>query len=161
MIKFIFAALWICAASLGAVFYGFKTAQAEKVAEPPPAFFGGLDYVNTGVISVPVVSDGQVSGYFLARLVYTVEPEKLKKLSVPPEVLFVDQLHAHLYSNPQIDYSRHKELDLDAMRDGIRDSINERVGDKLVHDVLVEQIDYLGKDEIRDNAMRRRIGPDE
>lgn len=161
MLKFVLVAIWISGATLGSVFYSFQLAQARKNAEPLPAFFGGLDYVRSGVISVPVVKDGGVGGYFLTRLVYTVEPEKMKALTLPAEVLMVDQLHAYLYANPQVDFSDKETLDLDAFRNGVRDSINARVGEKLVHDVMIEQIDYLSKSDIRDNAIRRRIGPGE
>ncbi len=45
---------------------------------------------------------------------------------------------------------------MDAFRNGLRVSVNARVGETLMHEVLVEQVDYLSKQEIRDNAMRRR-----
>jgi len=159
MFKFVLAAVWISAATLGAVLYSFQTSQARSSAAPLPAFFGGLDYVRSSVMSVPVVKNGAVDGYFLARLVYTVEPARLKALSLPADVLLTDHLHSYLYGNPQIDFSNPEGVDLDALRNGIRDSINARVGEKLVHEVLVEQIDYLSKADIRDNAIRRRVGP--
>ncbi|HEU4987576.1 MAG TPA: hypothetical protein VFT89_10980 [Rhizobiaceae bacterium] len=161
MIKFVFAAIWICAVTIGAVFYSFQTTQAKQNETPPAPFFGGLDFVRTDIITVPVVKDSGVRGYFLARLVYTVEPEKLKSLSMPAEVLFVDQVYDHLYANPQIDWTDRKSVDLDAFKTSLRDSINERVGDKLIHEVMIEQVDFLSKAEIRDNALRRRIGPAE
>ena len=47
-------------------------------------------------------------------------------------------------------------IDLDAFRKTIRDTVNARVGVELVHDVLIDQVNFLSKDEIRDNAIRRR-----
>jgi len=161
MLKFLLVALWISAATLAAVFYSFQVSEARSNAEPPPPFFGGLDYVRTKVMSVPVVKEGRVDGYFLARLVYTVEPERLKALSIPADMLLLDQLHSYLYGNPQIDFSDKESVDLEALRNGIRDSINTRVGEQLVHEVLVEQVDYLSKSDIRDNAIRRRLSPEE
>lgn len=157
MIKFIFAAIWICAATIGSMFLAFSLNQpAVEAKEEEPAFFGGLDYLKTEVLSVPVLQQGGINGYFLTRLVYTVEPEKLKKLTVPADTLIVDAVYTYLYSNPQIDFTKHSDLDLDALRGGIRDAINQRVGDTLIHEVMVEQIDFLTKDEIRDNTMRRK-----
>lgn len=156
MIKFIIGAVWVAAAAIGAVFLSFQQTRVTEQAEPKPAFFGGLDYVKTEVISVPVFKGGRVDGYFLARLVYTVEPEKLKKLTIPAESLLVDQVYTYLFSNPQIDFSAARTLDLDTLRAGIAESVNGRVGDKLVHEVLVEQVDYLSKEDIRDNQARRR-----
>src|SRR5690606_32053125 len=136
MIKFVVAALWIRAATVGAVFYSFQNSGKDDNAAPAPALFGGLDYVKTDIITVPVVRNARVDGYFIARLVFTAEPAKLNKLSVPPSALIADQVYSYLYSNPQFDFSDRAALDLDAFRAGVRDNINARVGDKLVHEVL-------------------------
>ena len=156
MIKFIAAAIWICAATLGAVFYSFQAAGEAGVGETPKPMLGGLDYVKTDIISVPLIRDSQIGGYFLTKLVYTVEPEQIKKLSIPAEALITDQVYSYLYSNPQIDFTKKESIDLDAFRKSIRDTINARVGVELVHDVLIDQVNFLSKDEIRDNALRRR-----
>lgn len=158
MLKFIGAALWICAATIGAVYYSFQT-SSQKAADPaaaPPPMLGGLDYLKTNVISVPLLRDSRIDGYFLTRLVYTVEPAKLAKLTVPADALIVDQVYTWLYGNPQIDFNTMKNFDPDAFRKGIQDSINARIGDTLIHEVIIEQIDFLSKDEIRNNAIRRK-----
>jgi hypothetical protein len=155
VIKFVAAAVWISIVTVGAVVYSFQTSGANADAKGP-ALFGGLDYIKTDVISVPVLKNARIDGYFLARLVYVVDPAKLKLLSVPAEALLVDEVYSFLYSNPQLDFSVNKTLDLELFRAGIRDAINARVEDKLIDDILVEQIDFLSKDEIRDNSVRKR-----
>ena len=156
MIKFIVAALWISAVTAGAIFYSFQSSQATASLEPASPMLGGLDYVKTETMSVPVLTKGGITGYFLARLVYTVEPEKANKMSVPAGTLINDELYSYLYSSPAIDFSRIEELDLDLFRNEIRDRINKRIGEDVVHEVLIEQIDFLSKQEIRDNNLRRR-----
>ncbi|ESY88558.1 hypothetical protein NKI51_19585 [Mesorhizobium australicum] len=156
MIKVIAIAVWICAATLGAVFYSFQAAGEQGVGEKPKPMLGGLDYVKTDIISVPLIHDSKIDGYFLAKLVYTVEPEQIKKLSIPAEALITDQVYSYLYANPQIDFTKKATLDLDAFRAAIRDTINTRVGATLVHEVLIDQVNFLSKDEIRDNWLRRR-----
>ena len=156
MIKFIAAALWICAATVGAVFYSYQAAGARGEGEAPKPLLGGLDYVDTDIISVPLIRDSAIKGYFLTKLVYTVEPAEIAKLSVPASALMTDQVYSYLYSNPQIDFTKTATIDIDAFRNNIRDSINARVGAKIVQDVLVDQVNFLSKDEIRDNAIKRR-----
>ncbi|WP_315925421.1 hypothetical protein [Mesorhizobium sp. SP-1A] len=155
MIKFIVAALWICAVTVGSVFYSFQTA-GERKEETSKPMLGGLDYVSTNMISVPVIRDSAVQGYFLSKLVYTVEPAEAAKLSVPAPALITDEVYSYLYDNPQIDFTQTATLDLDGFRNGLRDAINRRIGTQLVHDVLIDQVSYLSQDEIRDNAIRRR-----
>ncbi|CAM5464325.1 hypothetical protein ATER59S_03043 [Aquamicrobium terrae] len=155
MVKFIVAALWICAVTIGAVFYSFQAA-GERKDEAPKPLLGGLDYVSTSMISVPLIRDSAIQGYFLTKLVYTVEPAELAKLSVPAPALITDEVYSYLYAHPQIDLDGKTPLDLDAFRNSVRDAINARVGSTFVHEVLVEQMSYLSQDEIRDNAIRRR-----
>ena len=158
LIKFIGAAIWICAVTIGAVFYSFQTAGAKPEPPKPAPMFGGLDYVRTDVISVPLMKNTSVDGYFLTRLVYIVEPKQMAALSVPAEALIVDEVYTYLYANPLIDFSKDEDLDLDAFRNRIRERINARVGQELVHDILVEQVDFLSKKEVRDNTVRRKTG---
>jgi hypothetical protein len=157
VIKFIAAAIWLCAVTIGAVVYSFQSASAKIDAPAPPPLLGGLDYIKTDIVSVPVIDAGHVNGYFLTRLVYTVEPEKMAMLSVPADALIVDQVYSYIYGNPELDFVNHETLDLDAFRDEIRKKINEKIGEDFIHEVLVEQVDFLSKEEIRDNTIRRRL----
>jgi hypothetical protein len=160
MVKFIIAAVWIVAVTVGSIFFAFSsTGKTSGEQEKPAAFFGGLDYVKTDVISVPVVRGGEVSGYFIARFVYTAEQKRIAKLSVPMEALITDEFFTYVYSNPLIDFTRGDRIDLDTFRNGLRDSLNKRLGEDFVHEVMMEQVDYLSKQEIRDNAMKRRTPP--
>lgn len=158
MIKLAAAAIWICIVTLGAVIWSFQSAGARPDQAPPPPLLGGLDYVRTEMVSVPVLNDGRIDGYFLTRLVYTVEPAMLARLSVPMEALLVDETYSFVFGNPALDFIRHDSIDLEAYRKGLREKINARVGANLVHEVMVEQVDFMSKEEIRDNAIRRRLG---
>jgi hypothetical protein len=156
MIKFVAAGLWLCAVTIGAVFFSFDMSTDKETAEPAPPMLGGLDYLNTPVVSVPVLTKEGIVGYFLAKFVYTAEPKKLTKLSAPVDTLITDELYTYLFSNPNIDFSKATTLDLDGLRNGIREALNKRIGEEVIQDVMVEQIDFLSKGEIRDNAMARR-----
>lgn len=158
MIKFVAAAIWICAATLGAVFFAFQSGEkSAQAATAEPTVMGGLDYVKTEVISVPMIRDASVEGYFLSRLVYTVDPKDMKKLVIPADALITDVVYSYVYGSPQLDFSKTDKLDLDAFRAGIRKAINDKVGQDLVKDVMIEQIDYLTKADIRANTAKRRI----
>lgn len=156
MIKFMVAALWISIATTGALFFSFQAAMAPSDsadAEQSPAF-QGLDYVRTGVISVPVFEKGRVHGYFLARLVFTAEGKRLAQLKLPAEALVADQVYTHLFAHPEIDFTKRDELDVDAFRAALREGMNSRLGENLVHEVLIEQIDYLPKGDVGTNSVR-------
>ena len=156
MIKLMAAALWISIATTGALVYSFQSAQQpdETAADAEPTAFKGLDYVRTGIISVPVFDKGRVHGYFLARLVFTAESHRLAQLRLPAEAMLADQIYSHLYGNPEIDFTSRETLDVDAFREAIRAGVNERLGEPLIREVLVEQVDYLPKGEVGSSSVR-------
>jgi hypothetical protein len=160
MIKFIAAALWLCAVTAGTIFFSFSASVPKsETGESEPAYFGGLDYVKADMISVPHIYDGEVQGYFLARLVYTAEPDKMKKLTIPMQNLLLDSVYGYIYGSFPVDVTKPDSFNLESLKTGIRDSINERAGGTLIHEILVEQVDYIPKSEIRDNALKRRAAP--
>ncbi|MBX9465954.1 MAG: hypothetical protein KL840_23790 [Aquamicrobium sp.] len=156
MIKFMVAALWISIATTGALLYSFQSGQQpQEAADAEPTAFQGLDYVKTGIISVPVFDRGQVYGYFLVRLVFTAEGTRLAALKLPAESLLADQIYTQLYASPEIDFTKRDDLDIDSFRESIRTGVNERLGEELIREVLVEQVDFLPKDEAGSSS----IGP--
>lgn len=156
MIKFAVAALWISIATVGAMLFSFQSGQAtDAPAEQAETdAFKGLDYVKTGIISVPVFEKGRVHGYFLARLVFTAEGAKLAQLKLPPEALLADQIYTHLFAHPDIDFTSRDNFDVDAFRNGLREGVNARLGQDFIRDVLIEQVDYLPKDQVGSNTVR-------
>lgn len=159
MIRFIVAALWISVATTGALLFAFQSSQPEETAEGAEATpFKGLDYVKTGIISVPVFDKGRVHGYFLARLVYVAEGKRLAALKLPAEALLSDHVYGHLFANPEIDFTRRDKFDVDTFREAVRTGVNQRLGEELIREILVEQIDYLPKDEAGSSSVRAPEG---
>jgi len=106
-----------------------------------------------------VIRDGAVQGYFLTRLSYTVEAEKVKKLTIPVPDLVTDALYSALVGDAVIDISGESSFDLEAFKSQVKDTLNGRLGEVVFHDVVVEQIDYLSKEEIRSNMRRGSASP--
>ena len=157
MIKFVVAALWISIATTGAVLFSFQAAQQTDASEQADAVataFNGLDYVKTPVISVPVFDKGRVFGYFLSRLVFTAEGKRLAELKLPPDVLFADAVYTYLFANPQIDFTKRDSLNFDAFREELRVAVNDKIGEELIREVLIEQVDFLPKQDIQSTSIR-------
>ncbi len=154
MLKFVAAAVWIIAASVASVQFAYQRGIDRPAEKTEPDVFGGLDYVKSDVISIPILHGGEVQGYFLTRLVFTAEQKKLAMLTVPVQAMLVDELYSALYGDPQVDFTRSRPINLDEFRTKIRESINTRVDDHLVHEVLIEQLEFLTKDDIRERNAR-------
>lgn len=157
MIKLVLSGIWICALSLGSVYFSMQMATSKTGDKAPAPFFGGLDYVRGDLVSIPVISGGTVRGYFLTRLVYTVDPAKLSGLSVPPRDLITDELYTLLVGNRVIDFPKMDNFNLDAFREEIKNALNKRVGADVFHDVMVDQIDFLSKSDIRSQGSQSQV----
>ncbi|WP_419909705.1 hypothetical protein [Hoeflea sp.] len=159
MIKLVISGVWICAVTLASVYFSLQASSGNSAGKEKTDFFGGLDYVRSDLISIPAIHQGEVRGYFITRLVYTAEPDVLESLSLPPEMLITDELFSLLVGDRVIDLTRVEEFDLDAFRVVVRDRLNERLDRKVFHEVLVEQMEFLTKAEVRNKARQRRLPP--
>lgn len=154
MIKLLITGIWISGVALASVYFSVQMANRSETAEQKPAMFGGLQSIRGEATSIPVISDGAVQGYFITRLSYTLDPKKAALMTIPANDLITDALYAALVGDKLIDFPEMTGFDLEGFKTHIRETLNERLGDEVFHDVLVEQIDYLSREEIR-TGMRR------
>ncbi len=159
MIKLVISGIWVLAVTLASVYFSLQMSSAKQDGQDQADFFGGLDYVRTDMLSIPAFSEGRVQGYFITRLVYTAEPDVLRTLTLPPHVLITDELYSLLVGNSAIDFTSMETFDVDSFRAVVRDRLNDRLGKKVFHEVLIEQMEFLTKLEIRNNAAQRRLRP--
>src|SRR5690606_14972537 len=118
-----------------------------------------LELVRGESITIPVIADGAITGYFLSRVSFMVDREKFRQVKLPITELTTDALFTLLIGNRMVDLSEPGAFDLEKFRSSIRDGVNKRLGEGLVAEVLVEQLDYLSKEDIRNNASRGNKNP--
>ena len=156
MIKTILTGVWICVATLASL-YSVMVWQGGKNAEATPdKFFGDLDYVKTGTVSVPIISGGQVNGYVLARFIYLADGKKLKRLSVPVDLILADEAFRVIYGGSLREFKHIEKYDLAALTSKMKENTNKRFETKLVEDVLIESINYVPKGEARTKGARKQ-----
>jgi hypothetical protein len=152
MIKVLGTGIWIAIVALVAVYFSVQMAMAPKVDEELVARRATEETVKLELTSLPVVKNGKVEGYFLTRLSFVVNKVKMAEIHIPIDVLVTDELFTSLVGDHMIDISSHQDFDVEAFRNRIKEALNKRLGDEVVYDVLVQQIDYLSKDDLRSNV---------
>lgn len=155
MIKILLVGLWVCALTLGGVyaavsFSGKPGENAEAKAETP------TEYVAGEILSLPVVTDNAVTGYFLAKVSVTVDSEKAKKVHLPIAPYITDQLFGLLVGDKLIDLPTAGSFDVAGLKTKVKDGINGQVGEELVTGVIVEQLDFLSKADLNSGDPKRR-----
>ena len=146
MIKLVLTGLWVCAVTLASVYFSVQTATAPAIS-PDDAKKAQQELVKGESINVPVIANGQVTGYFLTRISFMIEKGKANALQIPLPELTTDELFSLLIGNKTIDISHAESFDVATFRKDLKKGMNERLGGDYVADVLIEQLDYLSKEE--------------
>lgn len=154
MIKLLLTGLWVCAVTLGAVYGSVQMSKPKPVVDEATQLRNKSELVKGENINVPVLGNGKVQGYFVTRISFLMDKEKIKGVHLPTTEMMTDELFSLLVGNKMVDLGNTKAFDLDAFRKSIKEKLNERFQGEYVLDVLVEQLDYLSKDDIRTNAER-------
>ncbi len=151
MLKVVLAGLWVCAVSLGAVFLSVHLATAP-VEDPEIARKAGLELVKGESITIPLIADGKVSGYFLGRVSFMMNKEKMAGATLPMTELMTDEMFTLLVGNKMVDLDNMSAFDVGKFRELVKTDLNTRLGDGFIDEVLVEQLDFLSKDSLRANG---------
>ncbi|MFB9950196.1 hypothetical protein ACFFP0_15140 [Rhizobium puerariae] len=159
MVKLLLTGLWVCIVTLGAVYFSVQMSAAPAPVDEEAKKKELLELVRGESITIPVISDGAITGYFLSRVSFMMDKAKIKDVKLPMAELTTDELFTLLIGNRMVDLAKPGAFDLEKFRSSIRDGLNRKLGDGLVAEVLVEQLDYLSKEDIRNNASRGNKNP--
>ncbi len=77
-------------------------------------------------INVPLLSNGAVQGYFITRISFMMDKEKVKGVHLPVTEMMTDELFTLLVGNKMVDLANTKAFDLKTFRKSIKDKLNER-----------------------------------
>ncbi|KPF42028.1 flagellar basal body-associated FliL family protein [Rhizobium sp. G187] len=135
--------LWVCIVTLGAVYGSIYMATAPKETTEEAA--KPLELVPGEAITVPVLAKGGVTGYFLTRISFMIDKEKMKGEPLPLTELMTDQLFTMLTGEKMVDLDNVENFDLEAFRGKIKTEMNARLGGEFIDKVLIEQIDYVSQ----------------
>lgn len=155
MIKLIATGIWILVVTLGGVYaavtFGNHNA-ADKSAEVvlPPHF------VQSETVTLPVLTDGKVSGYFLLRASLQVDDDAMKDLKVPVPTFLTDELYTLLVGDRLVNVKDADRFDVNGFKAKIKDGLNARLEKPLVKQVLIEQMDFISKEEIEARDPNRK-----
>ncbi len=83
----------------------------------------------------PMVENGNVQGYIVARFAYTVDARAMSQLSVPPRSFVVDEAFRKIYADEQLDFRKLARYDLSQLRTTVKQRVNERMQAAVIQDL--------------------------
>jgi hypothetical protein len=154
LIRYLLLGVWAIGVAMASVYAGSRWSQSETATAGENTPMIGLDYVKTQPLSVPMIRDGRIAGYVVMELVYTVDAKVKSKLPVPLDVFLLDEAFRSVYASKDIDFDNLKSHNVDLMTSDIRTKVNGRFGTTLVHEVLIEQFNFVTMDMVRNKLGR-------
>jgi hypothetical protein len=149
IVRLLLAGVWACIVTVGVSLALSYWKESHAALAPKPDYGGGLVYEKTRVINVPMIAEGSVQGYIVAQFVFTADATALRQLPVPPEAFVVDEAFRNIYSDEKFDFKNLSRYDLTHLTRTVRERVNKRLQTDVLQEVLVQDFNYVSKDQIR------------
>ena len=107
--------------------------------------------MKTHMVSVPVMTDGEVLGYVVTRLQFTAVTEELKASTVQPEAFVADEAFKRIYDTTPGDMKTGRKQALRVLTANIASGVNKRLGRDVIKDVFIDSWTYLSKQDMMKN----------
>ncbi|WP_075997058.1 hypothetical protein [Salaquimonas pukyongi] len=152
MLKTIAISVWLMGLLAGSMFY-FST-------QPLPSAGSGegkpqLEYVNLPPITSVIIRDRKIRGYVIAEFSVSIAKGKREQIKRPLELVLRDLVIKGMHANKKLDIFKLDDFDVAAFSDELREKLNEKLGEGFVDSVLVQDLNFVSKEDVRDMLMRK------
>jgi flagellar basal body-associated protein FliL len=149
MIRLIVSCIWIClvtaAAGYGGVTWKIRREMAATAA--PSAKMEKLTYHKAPPLNVPMIANGAVQGYVVVQFGFT-ETEQAEHSGLNPQAFLLDEAFRKIYTDPHLDFHHLEKYNIAVLTKTLVTAVNRRMNEDAIKEVLVEEINFVSKDEI-------------
>jgi hypothetical protein len=147
--KLILVGLTGVLAALGGSQFGYDAISAAQSDHAADKTEQAIVQISTELTGVPILNNGEVSGYVVLRISSTIDSMQLptKDFNVGP--FLVDAGFRATFGYTGIPFGRIKPSDIEHLTLKIRTDANAKLGTEAVKQVNIEQFNYVPKAEIR------------
>lgn len=150
MLKFVLLGVWVIIATAASTF-------ASVYLKPGPETAGeaaedqGVEEIKAEMTSIPMIRGGDVVGYVIIQLSYAADRRVLAEKKLEPGPYLNDAAFRVIFASTDIDFRRLRGSDLDRLTAAVATEANKRIGGELVRHVLIQQLNFVRKEDIRTN----------
>jgi hypothetical protein len=150
MLKTIGFGAWACIVALGAAYTSATWNPGETVAAVRTEHkLESLEFRKPAAITVPMVSDGRLRGYVVAKITFTANAKDMHAFPIDPQPFVLDEAFRRIYTDGKVEFDHMSKYNLGEMTAAIKKAVNTRLGVDLVDDVLIEELNYVDKEAIK------------
>ena len=151
MIRSLLLAVITCLSTLGGL-YGATIWKANAKAATAAGDQGKLQMMKTRMVSVPLLSNGEVLGYVVTRLEFVADMGLANLSTVQPEVFVADEAFRQIYEKAPEDMKSGRKQVVRQLAASVASGANTRMGRDVVKDVMIDSWAFLSKqDMMRDH----------
>jgi hypothetical protein len=149
MIQQLFFGTWIAAVTLAGIYFGqgFSMSSGDVVTVDGVAVKTGV--FKTNLVAFPYINETGLVGYVMTRFTLRTNEDMAKTSPIPVDLVIYDTLNSHFFAEAGKLSTPQGWGDLQSSLDGMRDRANKLAGGNLIVDVLIEQLDFFDKDQVR------------
>jgi hypothetical protein len=152
MLKIVLLGMWLIAVTAGAVAgSGYLASMTKSGSETAAVADMGVEDVKADMTSVPMVRGGEVVGYLIVQLSFAVDKAVREEIKIEPLPFVNDAAFRVIFGSSATDFRRITRADIEQITNEITDEVNARVGKKLVRNTLVQQLNFVRREDIRTN----------
>ena len=149
IVRLLIAGVLACIVTVGASFGLSYWKHSHAAHGAKQEYAEGLVSEKTRIINVPMIAEGSVQGYIVAQFAFTADSTMLRQQPVPPETYVVDEAFRNIFSDEKLDFRNLSRYDLAQLTRTVREHVNKRLQADVLQDVLVQDFNYVSKDQIR------------
>jgi hypothetical protein len=156
VIKVLLLGIWVCVLALGSSYVSAHLMGGKAEEKVEGATESATEFIKSDMISVPVIRTGKVQGYVVAQFTFVVDAAEIAKLHFEPNPFLFDAAFRCLYENQTTDFSSLQQQDLTELVKQVMERANKKLGMPIAKDVLLTEINYVSRDEVRTNWVKKQ-----
>lgn len=158
MLRMVLLGVWVIAATSAATYGSMLLRQPGNAATDNAPQDLGVEEIKTEMISVPMIRNGEIVGYVIIQMSFQADRRIRDRLHLEPAPYLIDAAIRVIFSSDGVDFRRLRGSDLDRITADIVKESNARIGDTLVRAVLIQQLNFVRKEDIRTNWIKKTDG---
>jgi hypothetical protein len=157
MVKLVVLGLSVCLATLAGSYaqkhFGAAPKADNSENEHSPSASNPV-LTETDLLAVPVIANGELEGFFFLRLAYV--PDAVSS-GIPADLLLADGFYQFAAQSAAVHRASVKKLDIEAIAQEVKSSVNAHNPKPLISDIFVTQIDLFASADVRKKSIERRL----
>jgi hypothetical protein len=154
MLKLVAIGFWVILVTAGATYGSVFLANSGGSDASAEAADMGVEELKSEMTSVPIMRNGDIIGYLIFQLSFAADRRLLAERKLDPLPFMMDAAFRVIFASTDVDFRRLRSKDIEALTGAIATEANGRLGAELVRHVLVQQLNFVKKEDIRTNWIR-------